>query len=69
MANYSRKMVEQIPDLPELQTLLNPVIVNIVQSYAPPMTRTINGHSLENDIVLTAIDVGARPNTWLPTPT
>ena len=69
MANYSRKMVEQIPDLPELQTLLNPVIVNIVQSYAPPMTRTINGHSLENDIVLTAVDVGARPNTWFPTPT
>lgn len=66
-SNYSRKMVEQIPDITELQTLLNPVIVNIVQSYAPPMTRTINGHSLENDIWLTAADVGARSNTWLPT--
>lgn len=67
MANYSRKMTEQIPDLPELQTLLSPVIVSIVQSYAPPMTRTINGHSLENNITLTAADVGARSNTWLPT--
>lgn len=67
MANYSRKMVEQIPDLPDLQTLLSPVIVSIVQSYAPPMTRTINGHSLENNIVLTAADVGARSNTWFPT--
>lgn len=67
MANYSRKMVEQIPDLPDLQTLLSPVIVSIVQSYAPPMTRTINGHSLENNINLTAADVGARSNTWFPT--
>ena len=30
--------------------------------------RTINGKSLENDIVLTAEDVGARSKTWLPTP-
>jgi hypothetical protein len=30
--------------------------------------RNINGKSLENDIVLTAEDVGARSNTWLPTP-
>lgn len=67
-SNYSRKMVEQIPDFAELQTLINPAIVQIVQSYAPPMTRTINGHSLENDIWLTAADVGARSNTWLPTP-
>lgn len=67
MANYSRKMVEQIPDLPDLQTLLSPVIVSIVQSYAPPMTRTINGHSLEDNITLTAADVGARSNTWYPT--
>ena len=32
------------------------------------MTRTINGKSLENDIWLNASDVGARSNTWLPTP-
>ena len=68
MANYSRKMVEQIPDFTELQSLINPAIVQIVQSYAPPMTRTINGKSLEDDIQLTAVDVGARSNTWLPTP-
>lgn len=68
MSSYSRKMIEQIPDIPELQSMLTPVIVSIVQSYAPPMTRTINGHSLENDIWLTAEDVGARSNNWLPTP-
>lgn len=67
LTNYSRKMVEQLPDLPELQTLLNPLVVSIVSSYAPPMTRTINGHTLEHDIVLTAADVGARANNWLPT--
>ena len=67
-SNYSRKMVEQIPDFAELQTLINPAIVQIVQSYAPPLTRTINGKSLENNIWLTAADVGARSNTWLPTP-
>lgn len=67
-SNYSRKMVQQIPDLPELETLLNPSILNVVKGYAPPMTRTINGKSLETDIVLTAADVGARSNTWLPTP-
>lgn len=66
-SNYSRKMVAQLPDLPELQTLLNPLVTQIVSSYAPPMTRTINGHSLEHDIVLTAADVGARSNNWLPT--
>ena len=65
--NYSRKSVHQIPDIPELQTLLNPIVTQIVSSYAPPITRTINGHSLENDIVLTAADVGARANNWLPT--
>lgn len=67
-SNYSRKTIDQIPSFEQLQTLLNPAIVSIVQSYAPPMTRTINGHSLESDIWLTAADVGARSNTWLPTP-
>lgn len=68
MANYSRKMLEQIPDQYELGTILTPTISNLVQNYAPPKTRTINGKSLENDVWLTAADVGARPNTWLPTP-
>ena len=68
MANYSRKMLEQIPDQFELGTLLTPTISNLIQNYAPPKTRTINGKSLENDIWLTAADVGARSNTWLPTP-
>ena len=67
-SNYSRKKIEQIPPFEQLQTLLTPAIVTIVQGYAPPMTRTINGHSLENNIWLTAADVGARPNTWFPTP-
>lgn len=67
-SNYSRKTLEQIPSLEQLQTLLNPAITSIVQNYAPPMTRTINGHSLEANIWLTAADVGARSNTWLPTP-
>ena len=57
-----------MPDLNEFMSFLTPAIVNIIQSYAPPMTRTINGHSLENDIWLTAEDVGARSNNWLPTP-
>lgn len=68
MANYSRKMLEQIPDQFELGTILTPTISNLIQNYAPPKTRTINGKSLENDIWLTAADVGARSNTWLPTP-
>lgn len=67
-SNYSRKTLEQIPSFEQLQTLLNPAITNVVQNYAPPMTRTINGHSLEDNIWLTAADVGARSNTWLPTP-
>lgn len=68
MANYSRKMLEQVPDQFELGTILTPTISNLIQNYAPPKTRTINGKSLENDIVLTAADVGARSNVWLPTP-
>ncbi len=67
-SNYSRKTVDQIPSFEQLQTLLNPAITRIVQDYAPPMTRTINGHSLEANIWLTAADVGARSNTWFPTP-
>ena len=68
MANYSRKMLEQVPDQFELSTILTPTISNLIQNYAPPKTRTINGKSLENDIWLTAADVGARSNIWLPTP-
>ena len=30
--------------------------------------RSINGYTLDKDIVLTAEDVGARSKTWLPTP-
>ena len=32
-----------------------------------PVTRTVNGKALNADISLDADDVGARPNTWLPT--
>lgn len=68
MSDYSRKTLEQIPSFEQMRSLLSPAITQIVQNYAPPMTRTINGKSLENNIVLTAADVGARPNTWFPTP-
>lgn len=32
-----------------------------------PTTRKVNGKPLSADISLTASDVGARPNTWMPT--
>ena len=65
---WSRKTIDQIPSQGQLVTLLTPAFKEVVESYAPPMTRTINGHTLEGDIRLTAEDVGARSNTWLPTP-
>lgn len=34
---------------------------------AVPSTRTINGKPLDEDIVLDAADVGARPDDWMPT--
>lgn len=34
---------------------------------AVPTSRTINGKALSSDITLTYDDVGARPDTWVPT--
>lgn len=34
---------------------------------AVPMERRINGKTLNEDITLSAADVGARPSTWTPT--
>lgn len=34
---------------------------------AVPASRTVNGKSLSTDITLSANDVGARPDTWMPT--
>lgn len=36
---------------------------------AVPNTRTVNGKALSSDITLSASDVGARADTWLPTTT
>lgn len=33
---------------------------------ATPASRTVNGKALSADITLSASDVGARPNTWIP---
>lgn len=57
-----------------LQNLRNPEApgeaVNLEYALAHFLTgdRTINGKPLSTDIVLNAADVGARPDTWLPTP-
>lgn len=40
--------------------------VNAVKSAFVPVSRTINGVTLDTNITLTAQDVGARPNTWTP---
>lgn len=34
---------------------------------AVPTSRTINGKPLSDNVTLAAVDVQARPNTWLPT--
>ena len=45
----------------------NPHGVTATQVGAVPTSRTVNGKSLEGNITLSASDVGARPNTWMPT--
>lgn len=40
MSDYSRKTLEQIPSFEQMRSLLSPAITQIVQNYAPPMTRT-----------------------------
>ena len=44
----------------------NPHEVTAAQTGAVPVGRTVNGKALSSDITLTASDVGARPNTWMP---
>ena len=34
---------------------------------AIPKTRKINNQTLDSDVILTASDIGARSNTWMPT--
>lgn len=41
--------------------------VTAEQMGAVPINRTVNGKALSSNIVLSASDVGARPNTWMPT--
>lgn len=45
----------------------NPHEVDCKQIGAVPVERTVNGKELSGDITLSAEDVGARPNTWMPT--
>ncbi len=45
----------------------NPHSVTVAQIGAVPTSRTVNGKSLTGNIALSASDVGARPNTWMPT--
>ena len=40
--------------------------VNAVKSAFVPVSRTINGKTLDTNITLNASDVGARPDTWTP---
>jgi hypothetical protein len=47
----------------------NPHNVTAAEAGAVPTTREINGHALSADITLTAADVGARADTWMPTAT
>ena len=65
-SNYSRKMLEQVSE--RLGELYATVEQGIKADNAVPKTTQINGKSLSGDITLTPTDVGARPNTWLPTP-
>lgn len=57
-----------------LQNLRNPEspgeAVNLEYALAHFLTsaRKINGKDLSSDITLSASDIGARPDTWLPTP-
>jgi hypothetical protein len=44
----------------------NPHKVTAEQISAVPTTRKVNGKTLNADISINASDVGARPNTWLP---
>lgn len=46
-------------------TIKNPPSAEAVG--AVPVSRTINQKALDSDIVLTAADIGARPNGWMPT--
>ena len=43
--------------------------VNAVKSAFVPVTRTVNGKTLDTNITLNASDVGARPSTWTPSVT
>ena len=45
----------------------NPHGVTALQVGAVPVSRKVNNKSLDNDISLTASDIGARPDTWMPT--
>lgn len=38
----------------------------ILDANAVPNTRKVNGKQLNEDITLSAADVGARPSTWTP---
>lgn len=40
--------------------------VNAVKSAFVPVSRTVNGKTLDTNVTLNASDVGARPDTWIP---
>ena len=44
-------------------------LVNAVRAVFVPVTRTVNGKTLDTNITLNASDVGARPSTWTPSVT
>lgn len=54
------------PNSVTLDMLRDDVVAKIEES-GVPLTRKINGHALNEDINLTAEDVGARDADWLPT--
>lgn len=44
-------------------------LVNAVRAVFVPVSRTVNGKTLDTNITLNASDVGARPSTWTPSVT
>lgn len=44
-------------------------LVNAFRAVFVPVTRTVNGKTLDTNITLNASDVGARPSTWTPSVT
>lgn len=60
-----------IVEIQKLYSVVSPVVDVVtdddMKAYAVPITRKVNGKPLNGDVTLGASDVGARPNTWIPT--